>query len=170
MTKTMEYEIFDKVNNQISESIELCQHDEYEGEDEKFHEMLNENTMGFNFRRALDLGLTRIKSKLTQSEVMFMLDMLPFPNVEANLPTWIRGGLLDSIRRGMYEENLDYRYNVDRESLLDKISSLTCLEIWSMMDCISQFWGDYKNALMSATTGFIQDGTETKGFVPIITL
>lgn len=166
----MENDTFDKINTWIGERFELCQYDEDKDEDEEFHEMLKENAMGFNFKDALDLGLARSKSKLTKSEIMFILDLVDFPNVEAYLPTWLKGGLSNIVRNGMYVDNLDYRYNVDRKALLDKLSSLTYLETWAVLNCVFRFWEDYKTALMTATSDFIQDETEIKSYVPIITL
>lgn len=146
----MENETFDKVNTWIGESFELSQFSYV-----KFHEKLDKNATGFDFKDALDLGLARIKSKLTVSEAMLILDAINCFYADGyllKLAPKITVGLVLIVSDAIYLDGLDVKWKVDEQALLNKLSGLSYLEAWALLDWVSRSDGEVDLA------GFLKEG------------
>jgi len=133
---SFENEVFSNVNVWIEECLELCQYD-----DVKFQNIIDENAMWFDFKEALDIGLALTKRKFTRAEFLFILDVLQGALVRPYLATWFKETLVYCyISEDIWFVNSRYvKWGVDKKVLLDKVSSLTHLETWAILDYLERY-------------------------------
>jgi hypothetical protein len=146
---SFENEVFSNVNVWIEDSFESCQYN-----DVKFQIIIDENAMEFDFKATLDIGLALTKSKLTRAEFMFILDVLQGAIVKRHLATWFKETLVYCCvsKNTLFVNSRYVKWDVDKQVLLDKVSDLTYLETWALLDyvercswepdktCLDDFW------------------------------
>ena len=101
----------------------------------------------------LVIGLREAKTLLSPTEASLILDVQNGVFISP-VAVWIRGGLAHQIEDAIKHDQLDQKWKIDGEKLVEKLTNAPPLVVVALLDWARVFWNSKDKDIEKAISGF----------------